>query len=81
MGYVLGKVEGDELNTERKNWHGHVTAVSVAPEYRRQGLARLLMDYLEEITERYRGWYVDLFVRRSNEVAIGMYRKLGYIVY
>jgi len=29
MGYILGKVEG-----RGENWHGHVTAVTVAPEYR-----------------------------------------------
>ena len=29
MGYILGKVEGEE-----SDWHGHVTAVTVAPEYR-----------------------------------------------
>eukprot|EP00958_Prasinococcus_capsulatus_P000455 scaffold39_cov493-Prasinococcus_capsulatus_cf.AAC.3 len=44
---VMGKAEGeDEL------WHGHVTAVSVAPTYRRQSLAQTLMDLLEEITEK-----------------------------
>lgn len=29
MGYILGKAEG-----EGEKWHGHVTAVTVAPEYR-----------------------------------------------
>ena len=29
MGYILGKSEGEGFN-----WHGHVTAVTVAPEYR-----------------------------------------------
>ena len=29
MGYILGKVVG-----RGENWHGHVTAVTVAPEYR-----------------------------------------------
>ena len=29
MGYILGKAEGDG-----EKWHGHVTAVTVAPEYR-----------------------------------------------
>jgi hypothetical protein len=27
------------------------------------------------------GYFVDLFVRKSNDVAVGMYNKLGYIVY
>ncbi len=35
MGYILGKAEG-----EGKRWHGHVTAVTIAPEYRRLGCAQ-----------------------------------------
>lgn len=29
MGYILGKVEGED-----ENWHGHVTALTVAPDFR-----------------------------------------------
>jgi N-terminal acetyltransferase B complex catalytic subunit len=77
MGYVMGKAEG-----RGKNWHGHVSAVTVAPQYRRQGLAAALMDSLEEITrEVHNGYFVDLFVRVSNVVAIGMYEKFGYTSY
>ncbi|KXZ54833.1 hypothetical protein GPECTOR_4g904 [Gonium pectorale] len=77
MGYILGKAEGeDEL------WHGHVTAVTVAPDFRRQNLAQKLMHVLEEISEKVHDCYfVDLFVRKSNSVAISMYRKFGYVVY
>ncbi|KAJ1644755.1 N-acetyltransferase 5 [Dispira simplex] len=77
MGYMMGKVEGQGIN-----WHGHVTALTVAPEYRRLGLARRLMDFLEETSEKvYNGYFVDLFVRKSNDLAINMYKKLGYVVY
>lgn len=44
---VFGKAEGADAN-----WHGHVTAVTVAPEFRRLGLARQLMTFLEDVTER-----------------------------
>ncbi|RLN51364.1 hypothetical protein BBJ28_00023215 [Nothophytophthora sp. Chile5] len=65
-----------------KNWHGHVTAVTVAPEFRRLGLAKKLMDYLGNVSEElYDGYFVDLFVRVSNSPAIGMYEKCGYSVY
>lgn len=30
---------------------------------------------------RKRAYFVDLFVRVSNQVAINMYKRLGYIVY
>ena len=32
-------------------------------------------------TRRYNGYFVDLFVRVSNAVAIAMYKKMGYVVY
>nr|CAG4641244.1 EOG090X0ENV [Eulimnadia texana] len=76
MGYIMGKAEGHGTN-----WHGHVTALSVAPEYRRLGLAAKLMSGLEETSEKKRAYFVDLFVRVSNTVAINMYKALGYIVY
>ncbi|PWN95536.1 hypothetical protein FA09DRAFT_301478 [Tilletiopsis washingtonensis] len=44
MGYVIGKAEGREEGRER---HGHVTAITVAPEYRRLGVAQGLMRLLE----------------------------------
>ena len=62
MGYMLGKSEGaGDL------WHGHVSAVTVAPMYRRLGLAKSLMDDLERTSESvYNAFFVDLFVRSSN---------------
>ncbi|XP_058540737.1 N-alpha-acetyltransferase 20 isoform X1 [Neofelis nebulosa] len=78
MGYIMGKAEG---SVAREEWHGHVTALSVAPEFRRLGLAAKLMELLEEISERKGGFFVDLFVRVSNQVAVNMYKQLGYSVY
>lgn len=77
MGYVLGKAEGrGEL------WHGHVSAVTVAANYRRLGLAKNLMTEFEHISNQvYNAYFVDLFVRASNSLAIGMYEKFGYINY
>jgi N-terminal acetyltransferase B complex catalytic subunit len=77
MGYVLGKAEG-----EGKQWHGHVSAVTVAPEYRRLGLAQTLMTYFETLSvQQYNAYFVDLFVRASNTLAIDMYNKFGYVTY
>ena len=61
LGYLLGKAEGDgEL------WHGHVSAVTVAPEYRRLGLAATLMATCEHKVCGVQGYtayyFVDLFV-------------------
>ena len=73
----MGKSEG-----RYTEYHGHVTAVTVAPSYRRLGLAKTMMSELERVTDTlYKGYFVDLFVRVSNDVAIGMYERLGYSVY
>uniref|UniRef100_A0A915PSS0 N-alpha-acetyltransferase 20 n=1 Tax=Setaria digitata TaxID=48799 RepID=A0A915PSS0_9BILA len=72
----MGKAEG-----EHEYWHGHVTAVTVAPTYRRLHLAARMMHTLEEISETKKCYFVDLFVRVSNSVAINMYKSLGYVVY
>ncbi|KAI3773080.1 hypothetical protein L6452_04278 [Arctium lappa] len=77
MGYIMGKVEG-----QGESWHGHVTAVTVAPEFRRQQLAKKLMNLLEDISDKIdKAYFVDLFVRASNTPAIKMYEKLEYIIY
>jgi N-terminal acetyltransferase B complex catalytic subunit len=78
----IGKVEGDRDDESKKTWHGHVTAVTVAPYFRKQGLARALMNYLEWVSsDVHNAYFVDLFVRSSNTVAINMYKKLGYDIY
>ena len=53
----MGKAEGI---VQQEEWHGHVTAVTVAPEYRRLGIAAKLMSILEEISEKY--FYVMFFL-------------------
>lgn len=74
---VLSKAEGS--STE---WHGHITAVTVAPEYRRLSLARSLVNRLELVSdEHYKGFFVDLYVRCNNALAISMYEGFGYSVY
>ena len=87
MGYLMGKLEG-----RRTDWHSHVTAITVSPEYRRLGVARGMMDGFELSSDqcyllgfwvngRHAGYFVDLFVRTTNRVAIGMYEQFGYSVY
>ena len=76
---VIGKAEGQK---EKQEWHGHVSAVTVSPQYRRMGLATILMNDLEYITDKiHKAYFVDLFVRASNSVAIGFYEKLGYSIF
>ena len=79
MGYIMGKSEARQNNPS--DWHGHVTAISVACDYRRLGLAAKLMRMLEQISDQKKCLFVDLFVRVSNTVAVAMYRNMGYVVF
>lgn len=79
MGYIMGKAEARQNNP--LDWHGHVTAVSVADEYRRIGLAAKLMKFLEDVSDSKKCYFVDLFVRVSNKIAVGMYKTFGYVVF
>jgi hypothetical protein len=44
MGYILGKAEG-----EGTSWHGHVTAVTVAPDFRQGHGLGLGVQVLEQV--------------------------------
>lgn len=72
----MGKSEGED-----KDWHGHVTALTVAPDYRRLGVGQCLMRHLEDVSDAGDMYFVDLFVRQSNAKACQMYEKMGYSVY
>lgn len=74
---VLGKVEGSG-----SEWHGHITALTVAPAYRRLALARSMVARLELVSDtHYRAFFVDLYVRCNNALAIAMYEGFGYSVF
>lgn len=77
-GYMMGKTEG-----KGPEWHSHITAVTVAPEFRRISLASNLCNTLESITDNspHLVNFIDLFVKCNNHLAINLYEKLGYSVY
>ncbi|KAI9790469.1 MAG: N-terminal acetyltransferase [Peltula sp. TS41687] len=82
---VMGKLESSphiyRHTSHYLPWHAHITALTVAPSARRLGLARRLSKTLEKAGDEFNAWFVDLFVRESNKVAIEMYRGMGYSVY
>lgn len=55
---------------------GHITNVAVLPEYRRQGLARVLIDIMLRCDLR----LFTLEVRVSNAAAIALYEQFGFEV-
>ncbi len=52
--------------------------VVVHPAYRRQGIARTLMEHALTQVNRQGGHWVGLEVRADNDAALGLYRSLGF---
>lgn len=82
---VMGKLESSPEYYRSYDhylpWHAHITALTVAPEARRQGIGKILTEHLEAVAEANNAWFVDLFVRKSNHKAIAFYKGMGYSVY
>ncbi|KAF2756505.1 acyl-CoA N-acyltransferase [Pseudovirgaria hyperparasitica] len=92
--YLLGKIESSPFlssptpydpdtntNPNYLPWHAHITALTVASWARGIGLGTKLSEALELVAEAQNCWFIDLFVRTDNEIAIKLYKKLGYTVY
>lgn len=70
--FVIGVIEPDGV--------GHITTIGVAPEYRRKGLARLMMHEVERSFAARGVRTIRLEVRVGNDAAQVLYEQLGYIV-
>ncbi len=68
-GYVGAQTAGGESD---------IMNLAVAPEYRRQGIGRLLMQEMEQALGERKPEAVSLEVRVSNTPAIALYESLGY---
>lgn len=81
----MGKVESSpkayKFSDHYLPWHAHITAFTVAPEARRLGIGKILISQFENAANERHAWFVDLFVRRSNEAAIAFYESAGYSVF
>ncbi|KAH8414988.1 hypothetical protein KR215_003124 [Drosophila sulfurigaster] len=76
VGFIFGKfLDGVKDNTQQ---HGHVCALTVLSDYRRLGIASLLMNYFAQMLDVKSAWYVDLYLRCSNSAAYNLYCALGY---
>ena len=70
LGYVGSQTVLDEAD---------IMNVAVAPEHRRQGVARLLLERLEQALRSRNVHSLTLEVRASNEPAKALYASLGYV--
>ncbi len=57
---------------------GHIFHLIIAPEYRGQGYARKLINYLENIASELMLEKLTLYVNPGNQIAQQLYDKLGY---
>src|SRR3954470_24053924 len=70
VGFIVGLVEPDHT--------GHVTTLGVAPEHRRRGIARRMMQKVEDGFRRRHVRIIRLEVRAINTGAQQLYTDLGY---
>ena len=56
----------------------HIGNIAILPKYRRKGIATMLLDDLLKSTKEHGTNYLLLEVRRSNEPAIALYKKMGF---
>ncbi len=75
LGYVLGREESKEKPCL------HLSALSVCPSLRKFKIGTKLMEMFGCNGNSYKSWFIDLFVRKSNKIAISFYKKLGYVAY
>jgi ribosomal-protein-alanine N-acetyltransferase len=70
--FAIGVIEEDGC--------GHITTVGVAPEYRRKGLARLILNEVERSFLTRGVTTVRLEVRTDNVPAQHLYEHIGYAI-
>lgn len=58
---------------------GHITNVAVAPDFRRKGIAKALIERFIEIAKQEKLEFMTLEVRRSNDKAQALYKSFGFI--
>ncbi|MBI3949207.1 MAG: ribosomal protein S18-alanine N-acetyltransferase [Acidobacteria bacterium] len=72
IGFAVGMIEPGAV--------GHVISVGVAPEWRRRGVGKFLMEDIERGFAKRDATICRLEVRTDNRVAQQLYLKLGYTI-
>jgi len=72
VGYVMGKMDDEELE---KNRHGHITSVAVLRSHRKLGIAsRVMRSTMREMDNQYKAHFCSLHVRETNAAALHLYQ-------
>jgi ribosomal protein S18 acetylase RimI-like enzyme len=80
--FLVGLVDDKIVATLMAGYDGHrgwVNYLAVAPEHRRQGFGRVLMQEAEDRLLALGCPKVNIQVRTSNQEALGFYRSIGYL--
>jgi ribosomal-protein-alanine N-acetyltransferase len=72
-GFIIGQID-----VEEEAVFGHIITLNVAPNFRRKGIAQMLLKEIETILKNKGINEVRLEVRQGNQAAINLYLKLGY---
>ncbi|MEH2414254.1 GNAT family N-acetyltransferase [Nostoc sp.] len=69
---------GNAIDQIQGNRHAHIFILYVVPEYRRRGIGRALMRYVENWAIQRGDRQIGLQVFQSNKPALNLYNQLGY---
>ena len=79
--FLVGVEDGEIIATAMAGYDGHrgwINYLAVAPQHRRKGFGRAMMLAAERRLAAMGCPKANLQVRRTNTVAIGFYKQLGY---
>lgn len=68
-----------EFELQQGRHIGHIVTIDVAPEQRRHGIGRLLMDALLDVCRDTKAESLRLEVAVDNDAALAFYKSLGFI--
>lgn len=80
VGYIMCRIETGLSNFGLGGMikKGHIVSVAVVAEHRRKGIGKALVVGAGKGMRLYNSKQCYLEVRKSNETAIGLYKKLGF---
>jgi ribosomal protein S18 acetylase RimI-like enzyme len=81
--FLVGELDGEIIACVMAGYEGHrgwLNYLAVAPEHRRRGYARAIVEEAERLLQQSGCPKINLQVRTSNREVIEFYRRLGYEV-
>lgn len=76
-GRIVGSVNVNKSGNDLTRWF--ISGVAVAPEFRRRGIARALMQNAIEFARKNGAQVITLDVRHNNPAAFRLYESLGFL--